>query len=183
MIVTYNNISYISLINNNANYTPSISPASWSVYITIWTNTTTYSTGSVVFSVPAVTNYISIQNNNLNHIVTDKSWWNVYILYWSSHKNYNENDLVIYNYPYTTVYIPIQYMSLKNSNNNQTPGGPGVPTEFWYPLWNNQISYTVGDKILYMDIIYESLIYSNLNHIPSSDSLYWKYPANFTTVQ
>lgn len=42
-----------------------------------------------------------------------------------------------------------------------------------HPAWNSATTYSVGQKAVYSQRIYESLVSSNLNVIPTSDELKW----------
>lgn len=71
---------YKSLQASNTGHTPSSSPTWWRslgrTYAT-WSGATTYALDDVVLDAANHLEYVSLQASNLNHAVTDTTWWEV----------------------------------------------------------------------------------------------------------
>jgi hypothetical protein len=97
--VSYNGISYISLVGGNVGHEPDISPVQWALVPTVpapayYSSITTYSIGQWVTDATGK-NYVSLQNSNTAHTPSSSpTWWLVQAtpVYYSSLVDENLNN-------------------------------------------------------------------------------------------
>lgn len=126
--VTYNGILYVSVAGSNLGNAPSSTPNKWQKVngLPVWGNATNYQLNDVVYS--GSDEYQSLQNNNLNHVVTDSAWWvkRKKFEVWNSGKSYASGDYVYDG--------ELRYISKQSSNTNHQPSADTSET-WWKPDW------------------------------------------------
>lgn len=146
-----NNV-WISRSPDNLGNNPASSPTLWEPFfgspmVTLYSDTTSYFTGELVYTTPGDgTNkvYLSLQNNNEDDPETATDW--------DDEATYYKNQVV--------TYSAVTYMSLIDFNINQTPSSSPQ-------LWDSGTSYSIGNSVGASDgYIYTSVINANLGNDP-----------------
>ena len=78
-------------------------------------------------------------------------------------------------YPYSStnsaIYVDNTAKALIYLFNIDEPG----PNNYGYNIWRTTITYSADDYILYKNKIYKSLLGTNLNKQPGSETTYWEF--------
>lgn len=122
---------HVSLASGNVNQAVPTAPAAtpyWASMPLTWSAATTYFLGQPAMGGPASANgvstiYYSVQAANLNHALTDASWWSTTPPTYAGGTTYSDGAVV--------VDSSINYVSLVGANLGNTPASS--PT-FWLPI-------------------------------------------------
>ena len=162
---------YISIISNNVDNEPSISPAAWSLLqmTETWSPTKTYEQHDIVITDPGLAYHSKIEDNLNNNPDSNSDKWEISFQFglWNDKANYSLNDVI-------KTDDDIVYLSLSNNNNNNHPFSS---PDHWAPIiqtkiWRIATTYAEHELVSHNGIVYRSLADANLGNA-TIDGDYW----------
>jgi Concanavalin A-like lectin/glucanases superfamily/Hint-domain len=184
-IVEFNAVVYVSLVNQNINFEPDISPTDWQAtgqvsFAGAWSSSTNYSIGQIVDSGGIF--YIALQGPpNLNETpATSPTFWQAvggtsqFLGNWSAIVNYQIGNQVI-----DAAGGGGYYIAIAASLNKQPSGNPSD----WQLItagnlnsyegnWSSATAYSVGQTVSYQGSLWVATT-ANTNQTPSTTSSFW----------